>query len=78
VDCSFGVLLSLDVLYTQIISHYIDDDMMDIDGETLFRSSVGCLMLWIVRLVSFEKLTISYIIIFGYDVSTDSTSFNRR
>ena len=54
----FGVLLSLDMLYPQIISHCIDDDMMHIDGETMFRSSVGGLMLWVVRLVSFEKLTL--------------------
>ena len=42
----------------QIVFHCIDDDMMDIDVETMFRSSVGDLMLWIVRLVSFEKLTL--------------------
>ena len=56
--CAFGVLLSLDMLYPQIISHCIDDDLMDIDGETMFRSSVGDIMLWVVRLVSFEKLTL--------------------
>ena len=56
--CAFPVLLSLDMLYPQIIFHCIDDDMMDIDGETMFRSSVGDLMLWVVRLVSFEKLTL--------------------
>ena len=44
--------------YPQIVFHCIDDDMMDIDGETMFRSSVGDLMLLIVRLVSFEKLTL--------------------
>ena len=66
------------MMYPQIIFHYIDDDMMDIDGETMFRSSVGDLMLWIVRLVSFEKLTTSCIIIFGYDVSTDNISLYRR
>ena len=54
----FGVLLSLDMLYPQIISHCIDDDMMDIDYDTMFRSSVGALMLWVVHLVSFEKLTL--------------------
>ena len=47
----FPVLLSLDMMYPQIIFHCIDDDMMDIDGETLFRSSVGGLMFWVVRLV---------------------------
>jgi len=46
------------MMYPQIIFHCIDDDMMDIDGETMFRSSVGDVMLWIVRLVSFEKLTL--------------------
>jgi len=51
---------------------------MDFDSETMFRSSVGDLMLLIVRLVSFEKLTTSCIIIFGYDVSTDSISLYRR
>jgi len=66
------------MMYPQIVFHCIDDDMMDIDGETMFRSSVGDLMLLIVRLVSFEKLTISCIIIFGYDVSTDSISLHRR
>ena len=58
VGCAFGVLLSLDMMYPQIVFHCIDDDMMDIDGETMFRSSVGDLMLLIVRLVSFEKLTL--------------------
>jgi len=66
------------MMYPQIVLHCIDDNMMDIDGETMFRSSVGDLMLLIVRLVSFEKLTISCIIIFGYDVSTDSISLHRR
>ena len=51
----FLVLLSLDMMYPQIVFHCIDDDMMDINGETLFRSSVGGLMLWVVRLVSFEN-----------------------
>ena len=46
------------MMYPQIVFHCIDDDMMDIDGETMFRSSVGDVMLWIVRLVSFEKLTL--------------------
>ena len=36
----FGVLLSLDMMYPQIIFHCIDDEMMDFDNETLFRSSV--------------------------------------
>ena len=58
VGCAFGILLSLDMLYPQIIFHCIDDDMMDIDGETMFRSSVCDVMLWVVRLVSFEKLTL--------------------
>ena len=53
--CAFGVLLSLDMLYPQIISHCIDDDMMTLDYETVFRCSVGCLVLWVVRLVSFEN-----------------------
>ena len=47
----FGVLLSLDMLYPQIISHCIDDDMTDYDGETMFRSTVGGLVLWVVHLV---------------------------
>jgi hypothetical protein len=54
----FGVLLSLDMLYPQIIFHCIDDDMMDIDGETMFRCSVGDLVLLVVRLVSVKKLTL--------------------
>jgi len=53
-----SLLLSLDMMYPQIIFHCIDDDMMDIDGETMFRSSVGDIILWVVRLVSFEKLTL--------------------
>ena len=73
----FGVLLSLDMLYPQIISHCIDDDMMTFDYETMFRCSVGDLVLLVVRLVSFEKLTLSCIIIFGYDVSTDNISLHR-
>ena len=54
----FGVLLSLDMLYPQIISHCIDDDMMTFDYETMFRSSIGCLILLVVRLVSVKKLTL--------------------
>ena len=46
------------MMYPQIVFHCIDDDMMNIDGETMFRSSVGDLMLWVVRLVSVEKLTL--------------------
>ena len=64
--------------YPQIIFHCIDDDMMDYGGETLFRSSIGDLVLLVVHLVSFEKLTLSCIIIFGYDVSTDSISLHER
>ena len=45
------VLLSLDRMYPQIIFHCIDDEMMNIDGETMSRSSVRDLMLWIVCLV---------------------------
>ena len=41
------VLLSLDMMYPQIVFHCIDDDMMNIDGETMFRSSVGGLVLWL-------------------------------
>ena len=37
--CAFGVLLSLDMLYPQIISHCIDDDMMTFDYESVLRSS---------------------------------------
>jgi hypothetical protein len=48
----------MDMMYPQIVFHCIDDDMMDIDGETMFRSSVVDLVLWVVRLVSFEKLTL--------------------
>ena len=54
----FGVLLSLYMLYPQIISHCIDDDMMTFDYETMFRSSVGDLVLLVVRLVSVKKLTL--------------------
>jgi hypothetical protein len=58
VDCVLGVFLSLDVLYPQIISHCIDDDMMTFDYETMFRCSVGDLVLMVVRLVSVKKLTL--------------------
>ena len=54
----FLVLLSLDMMYPQIVFHCIDDDMMNIDGETMFRSSVGDLVLLVVRLVSVKKLTL--------------------
>ena len=54
----FGVLLSLDMLYPQIISHCIDDDMMTFDYESVFRSSCVGLVLWAVCLVPFEKLTL--------------------
>ena len=40
------VLLSLDMMYPQIIYHCIDDEMMNIDGETMFRSSVGGISWW--------------------------------
>jgi len=57
------VLLSLDMLYPQIISHCIDDDMMTFDFESVFGSSVG----------------IRYcIVIFGYVVATDNISLHRR
>jgi len=65
-------------MYPQIIFHCIDDEMMDFDNETLFRSSVRDAVLWVVRLVSFEKMTLSCIIIFGYVVSTDNISLHRR
>ena len=77
-DSVFGVLLSLDMLYPQIISHCIDDDMMAFDYESVFRSSVRDAVLWVVRLVSFEKMTLSCIITFGYVVSTDNISLHRR
>ena len=54
----FGVLLSLDMLYPQIIFHCIDDEMMDFGSETLFRSSVCDSVLLVVRLVSVKKLTL--------------------
>ena len=57
-ECVFGVLFSLDMLYPQIISHCIDDDMMTFDYETMFRCSVGDLVLLVVRLVSVKKLTL--------------------
>jgi|MGYP003962114915 hypothetical protein len=66
------------MMYPQIIFHCIDDEMMDFDNETLFRSSVRDAVLWVVRLVSFEKMTLSCIIIFGYVVSTDNISLHRR
>ena len=53
--CAFGVLLSLDMLYPQIISHCIDDDMMTFDYETVFRSPCVGLVLWAVCLVPFEN-----------------------
>ena len=56
------------MMYPQIVFHCIDDDMTDYDGETMFRSPVGGLVLWVVHLVSFEKLT----------VSTDNISLHRR
>ena len=43
------------MMYQQIVFHSIDDDMMDYDSETMFRSSVGGLVLRVVRLVSFEN-----------------------
>ena len=46
------------MMYPQIVFHCIDDDMMTFDYETMFRSSVGDLVLLVVRLVSFEKLTL--------------------
>ena len=47
----FLVILSLDMMYPQIIFHCIDDEMMNIDGETMFRSSVGGIRYWILCLV---------------------------
>jgi hypothetical protein len=40
-----GVLLSLDMLYPQIISHCIDDDRMIFDYESVFRCPDGGLVL---------------------------------
>ena len=48
----FGYDVSTDII------HCIDDDMRAFDCESVFRSSVGCLMLWVVRLVSVKKLTL--------------------
>ena len=57
--CLVYCYLCLDMLYPQIFSHcFDDDDMMSFDYESVFRSSVGCLMLWVVRLVSVKKLTL--------------------
>jgi hypothetical protein len=44
------------MMHPQIVFHCIDDDMVGIDGETMYRSSVGDLMLLIVRLISVKKL----------------------
>jgi hypothetical protein len=66
------------MMYPQIIFHCIDDEMMDFDNETLFRSSVRDAVLWVVRLVSLDKMTLSCLIIFGYVVSTDNISLHRR
>ena len=44
--------------FLELISHCIDDDMMTFDYESVFRSSCVGLVLWAVRLVSFEKLTL--------------------
>ena len=52
------VLLSLDMMYPQIISHCIDHEIMDFGSETPFWSSVCDVMLWVVRLVSVMKLTL--------------------
>ena len=39
------------MMYPQIVFHCMNDDMMDIDDETMFGSSVGGLVLWVVCLV---------------------------
>ena len=41
----------LDMMYPQVVFHCIDDEMMNIDGETMFRSSVGGIVFWILCLV---------------------------
>ena len=41
------VLLSLDMMYPQIISHCIDHEIMDFGSETPFWSSDGDSVLWI-------------------------------
>jgi hypothetical protein len=48
----------LDMMYPQIIFHCIDHEIMDFGSETPFWSSVCDFMLWVVHLVSFEKLTL--------------------
>jgi hypothetical protein len=40
-DITFGYDVST------VVFHCIDDEMMNIDGETMFRSSVCDVMLWI-------------------------------
>ena len=45
------VLLSLDMMYPQIVFHCIDHEMMDFGSETPFWSSVGDSVLLVVRLV---------------------------
>jgi len=52
------VLLSLDMMYPQIIFHCIDHEIMDFGSETPFWSSVCDSVLLVVRLVSVKKLTL--------------------
>ena len=51
-------LLSLDMMYPQIIFHCIDHEIMDFGSETPFWSSVCDSVLLVVRLVSVKKLTL--------------------
>ena len=41
------VLLSLEMMFPKIVFHCIDDAMMDIDGDTLLRSSLVCECRWL-------------------------------
>lgn len=61
------MLLSLDIMYPQIVLHCIDDDMIDIDGP--------CFGLLLV--ISDTGLCVWCIVIFGYVVSTDNISLHR-
>ena len=69
-------LLSLDMMYPQIIFHCIDPQMMDFGSETLFRSSVCDAVLWIQWVGVLLSLDILYLNIISHYIDDDMVTFD--
>ena len=63
-------------MYPQIVFHCIDDDMMNIDGETMFRSSVGGIRYWILCFGVLLSLDMLYPQIISHCIDDDMMTFD--